>query len=223
MRRAHSCCVRRVNSAHTGSPRSSSRASASASMWTGWRRSATGPGVFRPSPVTRSTTLFVRPDLPGGHRLAERAQGHAGSGLAKHTGRLREQRHALADVLLRDSVDEASGRASRSRRRGPHRLDCRSRASGRRSPAAPGARPPPPRRRMRPARTRRLGPRQAVATLHRRGQSSSRSVKAWFSLVRANPMRSARRRRQACASRAARRSRRRSSSSLRRSSSAGRR
>jgi len=42
---------------------------------------------------------LVLPDLPGGHRLAERAEGHARCGLPEHSRRLGEQRHALADRL----------------------------------------------------------------------------------------------------------------------------
>ena len=127
-------------------------------------RSATRPGVFRPSPVTSRTTRSRSPTSPRAHRLAQRAERDRRRRLAEHAGRLGEQRDVLADLVLGDGVDRAARRA----RGGDRELPVggaadRERARDRARPHRPHLRAAR-RTRSRPASSPRPGRRSAAAT-----------------------------------------------------------
>ena len=181
------------------------------------------PGRLQAVPVTSSTTRSSGPTWPAAAARRSAPSVAAVGRLAEHAHRLREQRHALADLVLGDGVDRTPRSRVRSRRRGRRRPGCRSRASGRPSQAGPGARQLPPRRRSRRVSSRQPHPDEPWRRGRPARPRSSNSVERLVQLVESGPEAIGETTTSACASRAARRSRRRASSSPRRSNCAGRR
>ena len=90
---------------------------------------------------------LVGVDVAARGELREHGGGDAAGGLGEDAGRLRQQRDALADLLVADGVDRAAASRARARARTGRRRGCRSPATWRSCPASPAGRPRGPRRR----------------------------------------------------------------------------